>query len=235
MIAPMLPSGSRHLAVVILAVVSLFSCNVRAADCTAQPCPESLEYLSATLADGTVVKGVWYRWNSFQEEFQLGFPIRGLEINGRPPRPGQITTAQFVQTFESAFAQLHRRGRRVDSVTLRMDLVDKLWSDIRTGVRKAARAGKGRLLGKDEATTRAMRRTIRQSDLVKQTCEAVRRHGGDCDLEVGIGTNEIAFLHEYGGDRERMLKAPDVGMLPGMYFVIYLADAPGGAYRHAPK
>jgi len=58
---------------------------------------------------------------------------------------------------------------------------------------------------------------------------------GDCDLEVGIGTNEIAFLHEYGGDRERMLKAPDVGMLPGMYFVIYLADAPGGAYRHAPK
>lgn len=234
-IAPMLPSGSRHLAVVILAVVSLFSCNVRAADCTAQPCPESLEYLSATLADGTVVKGVGYRWNSFQEEFQLGFPTSRLEINGRPPRPGQMTTGQFVQTFESVLVQLHRRGRRVDTVTLRMDSVDELWSDIRTAVRKAARAGKGRLLGKDEATTRAMRSTIWHSDLVKQTCEAARRHGSDCNPKVRIGTNEIAFQHGYGGDRERMLKDPDVGMLPGMYFVIYLADAPGGAYRHAPK
>ncbi|MEG3792720.1 hypothetical protein V1318_21595 [Lysobacter sp. CCNWLW3] len=198
--------------------------------CFAADCPRTSRSVGGyecleVAVDGMVLQGIVFKELRLDGRHVLRFSKRsGFRTLNAPGSKVVLSSPEFVAALEKLIVQIQRRGGTVDEIQLDLDTVSDTWADIRASVRSAASNGRGPLEHKDPATTQALRGAIRQSKLVRLTCDMVQRHGMTCGPR-NYFTEQIAFQQKYAsGDRAAIVSASDVGLSEQMALSLLLVS-----------
>jgi hypothetical protein len=192
--------------------------------CSATECPshqQGVRCFEVVTNDGNQFKGIVFKRLKLDGRYVTRFRRRdGFEIVSRSGRQlRSIESDNFVAALEQLIIRAQRRGEKIDEIQLDFDVVGDAWDDIRSAIRKAVKTGRGPLRTKDPTVTQALRQSIRQSKLVRLTCEMVRRHGMACSPQNSF-TEQVAFQREYLADRSKIAAADDVGLSKDLWISI---------------